>query len=141
MTDRPVSRRSSIVLGWIVQLFGATCALIALAHVALGPRAIPGSVPVNATMDSEDRFYACLFLGFGIALTWAGRDLVGRRSIFRALMLTFFVGGLARVVSWLDVGPPGGLFIFLGALELLLPPVLLVWSGVARDRRGRGERP
>ena len=33
-------------------LFGVTAILIAALHVALGPRAIPGSVPVNATMDS-----------------------------------------------------------------------------------------
>lgn len=55
------------ILRWFLTLFGMVCAGIALAHIFVGPSAIPGSIPVNATMDSEDRFYATLFLGFGIA--------------------------------------------------------------------------
>ena len=43
-------------------LFGVTTILIGLRHVAIGPGAIPGSIPVNATMDSEDRFYATIRL-------------------------------------------------------------------------------
>jgi hypothetical protein len=34
-------------------LFGVTTILIGLLHVAIGPGAIPGSIPVNATMDSR----------------------------------------------------------------------------------------
>src|SRR6266545_639084 len=51
-------------------LFGGTAILIASLHVVLGPSAIPGSIPVNATMDSEDRFYATLFAAYGVALLW-----------------------------------------------------------------------
>jgi hypothetical protein len=42
----------------LLALFGATDIFIATLHVVLGPKCIPGSIPVNATMDSEDRFYA-----------------------------------------------------------------------------------
>ncbi len=42
-------------------LFGVTDIGIALLHVVLVPSFIPGAIPVNATMDSEDRFYAVLF--------------------------------------------------------------------------------
>lgn len=58
----------SRLLSALLSLFGAICCLIACAHIALGPRAIIGSIPANATMDGEDRFYASLFLGFGVAL-------------------------------------------------------------------------
>lgn len=119
------------LLAGFVALFGAVCCAIALAHIALGPAAIPGSVPVNATMDSEDRFYATLFLGFGAALIWTSCDLARRAGVLDALLLVFFAGGVARIVSWLAVGPPSPLFVFLGSLELLLPPLLWAWRRAA----------
>ncbi len=110
-----------------VLLFGLTCIAISLVHIAIGPSAIPGSVPVNATMDSEDRFYATLFLGFGVALAWCSRKLEARRTVFGWLMLLFFLGGVARVISALQVGMPNTFFQVMGALELILPPLLWWW--------------
>lgn len=114
------------VLRAFVLLFGAVCCAIALTHIALGPAAIPGALPVNATMDSEDRFYATLFLGFGLALIWCSRDLRLRSRTFAVLLLVFFAGGCARLISAALVGLPSTLFIVLGAIELLLP--LLLWA-------------
>jgi Domain of unknown function (DUF4345) len=116
------------LLRWFLSLFGMVCVGIALAHIVFGPSSIPGSVPVNAVMDSEDRFYATLFLGFGAAHLWAARDLAARSGVVLALQAVFFLGGVARIISWLAVGPPSGLFGFLGALELLIPP--LVWRSL-----------
>lgn len=115
------------LLRWFLAVFGMVCAGIALAHIAFGPSAIPGSVPVNATMDSEDRFYATLFLGFGLAHVWASRDLARRAQTVLALQAVFFVGGLARIISLISVGPPIALFLFLGGLELAIPPLLWFW--------------
>jgi len=116
----------------LVAIFGFVCAVIGLAHIVLGPRSIPGSVPVNATMDSEDRFYATLFIGFGVAIAWASRDLDRREKVFGALLLVFFLGGIARIVSAAMVGLPSGLFIFLGSLELILPPLFWFWHRATR---------
>lgn len=115
------------VLEALVMVFGVVCILIACLHIVLGPSSIPGSVPVNATMDSEDRFYATLFLGFGAALIWCSRGLRAREGVFGALLLTFLLGGIARIVSVLAVGWPNPLFIFLGSLELILPPLFWWW--------------
>jgi hypothetical protein len=56
--------RERVVMKKVLQiflgLFGVTAIFIASLHIVLGPLAIPESVPVNATMDSEDRFYATL---------------------------------------------------------------------------------
>lgn len=112
-------------LRWFIALFGLVCVAIALAHIFIGPAAIPGAIPVNPTMDSEDRFYATLFLGFGAAHVWAAQDLQARRAVVLALQAVFFAGGIARIVSWVSVGPPAPLFIFLGSLELVIP--LLLW--------------
>ena len=117
----------SALLKAFVMLFGAVCMTIALVHIINGPASIPGGVPVNATMDSEDRFYATLFLGFGAANVWCAQELGARGQLFRALMLVFFLGGVARLVSAAQVGPPSLLFTALGAIELVLPPVLL-WA-------------
>jgi hypothetical protein len=56
-------------------LFGGVAIAIALLHIVFGPAAIPGSVPVNATMDSEDRFYATLFGAYGVTLLWCVKDV------------------------------------------------------------------
>jgi hypothetical protein len=53
-----------------------------LGPIVFRPAIIPGAIPVNATMDSEDRFYATLFLGFGAAVMWCSRDL---QTIARSL--------------------------------------------------------
>jgi Domain of unknown function (DUF4345) len=128
LDSRIVKGMARTALRIVVTLFAVTCCLIGVAHLAVGPAAIPGSIPVNNTMDSEDRFYATLFLSFGIAMFWCGRDLVARRRAFGFLLLTFFMGGNARLLSWAMVGPPNNLFIFLGIVELLMPPLLWFWN-------------
>jgi len=116
---------------------GLATVLIALAHIALGPAVIPGSVPVNPTMDSEDRFYATMFLGFGFALLWCAASIHERSKFIRFLIVLFFLGGCARVISILLVGPPNLFFQAMTALELLLPP--LIWLLLARVERRMGQ--
>jgi Domain of unknown function (DUF4345) len=116
--------RLRLISGFLAT-FGVVCAAIALTHIVFGPASIPGAVPVNAVMDSEDRFYAALFFGFGLAHIWTSRDLARRSGVVLAMQATFFFGGIARLVSVIAVGTPGTLFSTLGALELLIP--LLVW--------------
>ncbi len=119
------------LLSVVIMIFGAICVVIALAHIVGGQRVIPGGMFVNATMDSEDRFYATLFLGWGAAMIYCSRDLQLNQRLFDALLLTFFLGGIARIVSAVMVGFPSSLFVFLGSLELILPPLLWWWRRVA----------
>ncbi|QJB69924.1 DUF4345 domain-containing protein [Parasphingorhabdus halotolerans] len=116
------------------RLFGFVCVIVALSHIVLGPDVIPGGVPVNATMDSEDRFYASLFLGFGLAIIWCSFDLENRSGVYLALMAVFFFGGIARIISVVQVGWPFPLFIFLGALELIIPPICWYWLRSLRQQ-------
>lgn len=117
----------SIILKYVIFIFGITCIGISLLHILIGPSAIPGSVPVNATMDSEDRFYATLFLGFGAALTWCSQDLRNKGMVLKVLLLVFFLGGVARAISALQVGLPNTFFQLMWVLELTLPPLLWIW--------------
>lgn len=114
-------------LKWFVVLFGAVCAGIGMTHIVYGPSSIPGSVPVNATMDSEDRFYATLFVGFGLTLIWCAMDLGARRGAFVWLLIVFFASGLSRIVSMTQVGLPHPLFVFLTVVELAMPVGLWLW--------------
>lgn len=124
-------------LRWFIALFGTVCVAIAVAHIVIGPAAIPGAIPVNPTIDSEDRFYATLFLGFGAAHVWAAQDLPTRRTMVLVLQAVFFAGGLARIISWASVGPPAPLFIFLGSLELVIPTLL--WFALRQGNHTSGK--
>ena len=106
-------------------LLGLTAVLIASLHVVLGPSAIPGSIPVNTPMDSEDRFYATLFAAYGVALLWCIGNIERKSRCVYFLAATFFVGGLARVVSIVAVGPPNAFFLAMTALELVIPPFMV----------------
>jgi hypothetical protein len=125
------------LLAFVVMLAGAICVVIALAHIAVGPRAIVGGAFVNATMDSEDRFYAVFFLGWGATMIYCSRELSAKEGLFGALLLTFFLGGVARIISALLVGIPTTLFVCLGALELVLPPLLWWWYRAAMTEQGK----
>ena len=121
-------------------LFGGIAIIIASLHVVLGPYAIPGSVPVNATMDSEDRFYATLFAAYGAALLWCIEDVERRSRRVYFLAATFFVGGLARVVSMLAVGPPNTFFIAMTILELVIPAFMaFMQSRISEAARPPGD--
>ena len=119
-------------------LFGITAIFIALLHIILGPSAIPGAVPVNATMDSEDRFYATLFAAYGAALLWCIRDIERKSTFVYFLALTFLVGGLARLVSIAAVGLPNRFFIAMTVLELLVPFLMaFMQSSICRNADSR----
>ncbi len=118
-------------------LFGVSAIAIAALHVALGPAAIPGSIPVNPTMDSEDRFYATLFAAYGVALLWCIRDIERKSTVVYFLAATFFVGGLARLVSVVSVGLPNPFFVVMTVLELLIPfAMAFMQSRIARAPDG-----
>ena len=115
-------------------LCGMTAIFIASLHIVLGPQAIPGSIPVNATMDSEDRFFATLFAAYGVALLWCIKDIERKSTVVYFLALTFFIGGLARLVSMAAVGPPDTFFIAMTVLELLIPFFMaFMQSRIAKD--------
>lgn len=111
---------------WILRIGGVVILAIALTHVIFGPTSIPGSVPVNATMDSEDRFYATIFGGYGFAALWAAQAVAERRKIIVFLMYLLIAGGFARLISLAIVGLPHPLFLFLTAVEFILPAIMLL---------------
>jgi len=116
-------------------MFGISVAGISLCHIVLGPAVIPGSIPVNATMDSEDRFYAVFFLAYGVAVLWCFKDWCTKLREIQMLMALFFVAGLTRLVSIAAVGLPHPFFVVMTIVEFLVPPlVMFLCARAIRDR-------
>jgi hypothetical protein len=93
-------------------------------------------------MDSEDRFYATMFAAYGVALLWSIKDIERKSTVVYFLALTFFVGGLARLVSIAAVGLPHPFFIAMTVLELLIPVFMAVMqSRVAKTGHAHHSAP
>jgi hypothetical protein len=96
------------------------------ADVLLGAN-LSGDVLSDPVLDSQNRFYGIAFSAYGFLFYLCATDLVKYQAVLRTLLLVFFAAGCARIVSIMLHGLPSELVLLLLALELLLPPILIVW--------------
>ncbi len=96
------------------------------ADVALGAF-IPLSVINDPVLDSQNRFFGASFTLFGVLFYLCATDLRKYDKVFYCLLVVFFAGGIARVVSMLVTGLPSLQIYILTGLELVMPPLLFVW--------------
>lgn len=97
------------------------------ADVLLGANISPASIS-DPVLDSQNRFYGVAFTLFGGILVLCAQDLRRYLGAFYVTLAVFFAGGVARVVSIIAVGVPSEFVLVLLLLELLLPPILVVWA-------------
>ena len=64
------------------------------------------------------------FLAYGAAVLWCVKGVERKARVVYFLMLTFFVGGLARIVPVISVGLPNAFFTAMMAVELVLPAAI-----------------
>lgn len=109
--------------------------LVENAYDALAGRLTAPSPIPSATLDSELRFYAPFWFGYGLLLLWVARTLGKRLHLVPLLALPFFLGGIGRLLSFIMTGPPHPSFQLLMWIELLLPPIffLLYWRSLLRS--------
>lgn len=81
-----------------------------------------------ASVESEYRFFAALWLGYRAVALWAAPRVERERALLQALMAVLFVAGTARGVAWIAAGRPHPLYVGLMCLELLIPPVAVGWQ-------------
>jgi len=93
-------------LRFLVGLMGATCAAIGVYHFALGTATVAGESSADATVDSRERFYGAVFLGYGLAWLSAHRQRPISSATVRWLAGIFLLGGLGRLVSLAVRGAP-----------------------------------
>ncbi|MBY0441358.1 MAG: DUF4345 domain-containing protein [Mycobacteriaceae bacterium] len=110
--------------------------LIGVYHFLLGQWSIPGAGPLNPTIDSRERFFAALFIGFGALWIWAARQTPIPVRLVRALSLVVLLQAAGRVISVVAAGWPHWLQTGEAGIELLLP--IMFWWLSSADQ---GDRP
>ncbi|MEU2563251.1 DUF4345 domain-containing protein [Streptomyces longispororuber] len=121
------------VLTSLVLLMGYACVAIGAYHLVLGTASVPGEGAAGATVDSRERFYNAVFLGYGLAWLWAARQRPIPARWVRGLAGIFLLGGAGRLLSLAVHGPPQWFQLALTVLELALPP-LYFWLADADER-------
>ncbi len=92
-----------------------------------GAAGMNGGEAVSAELDNQFRYLSVFYLSLTFLIWYIVRDTEIHTGIFRILVLAIFLGGLARLYSYLNMGIPpqtmiGGMFLELGA------PILAFWQ-------------
>lgn len=124
----------------ILRLLAIGCFVPVALHVAFGVAGdslIGAPVPsaIDASLDSQNRFYGASFAIYGALLWYCARDVRAHSGVLKILLAVFFVGGLARGLSAIQYGLPSSPIVALWAIEVITPPVIWLW--LDRYLRGR----
>jgi hypothetical protein len=122
MNKRPLQIVSALmgavpVITGTVQMMGIHDPLYAGLHL-----------PEDATLDSNMRFLAGVWLGLGLANWWLVPRIAQETVLFRFLWLMIFLGGIGRLVSMASVGLPLTPFIGFTVLEIVGAPLFVYWQ-------------
>ena len=126
--------RSDPALRALLTLVGAVAVAAGLYGVATGIDGMAGHSSGTTNVDSELRFFAVLWVAYGVIALRAASHADGESTTVRALMLVLFCTGLARVVAWIDEGRPDSLYVVLLGLELGVPLLALALQNRALAR-------
>ena len=128
-----------------LRLIAPVFLLVAALHLALGVGAdvllgaqVPADALSDTTLNSQNRFYAVCFALYGVLLHIAAGDVPRYQQVLKATFWVFLAGGASRVLSFMLDGPPSAWVTALGAVELVLPVVMLLW--LARLGRVHAQR-
>jgi hypothetical protein len=111
-----------------------------LASVVFGTEIVRGGGASNPNVESELRYYAAFYVGFGVYLWSIAPDIERRGRELRLAAAVLFCGGLARLVGVLADGWPEADYVVLMVVELVLPLVLVTWQrsiAAQEDERAR----
>jgi Domain of unknown function (DUF4345) len=134
MSPRSTKRRLQVIF-WAL---GIVPILTGLFAVLTGPGGQVDGEAVNASVDSEFRFFASLWIAYGVAALWVAPRVEREATAVRVLALILFSAGVARGIGWIAAGRPHWSYLVLLGLELLIPPLILRWHGqLLRMRRAQ----
>ncbi|MEV6239542.1 DUF4345 domain-containing protein [Lentzea sp. NPDC051838] len=120
-------------LRWLAWAMGVSCVLIGAYHVLLGISSVPGEETAGTTVDSRERFYNAIFLGYGLAWIWAVRQSPVPANAIRWLAGVFALAAVGRLLSMAVHGPPHWFQVALTVLEVVLAPVFF-WLAPADEK-------
>jgi Domain of unknown function (DUF4345) len=122
-----------------LSLAGLFILFVGFFHAFVGVRGdwIIGLVPpdtIDASLDSQNRFYGAAFLLHGVLLIYCARDVIRFENILRILFAVMFFAGCVRGLAVLANGWPTLMVSALGLSEILLPPIAWFWLNNTLDR-------
>lgn len=108
------------ILGLVPIVIGATGIISGL------PYLLPDA-QISTGADGQYRYLSAIYLGFGCLLIWTQFRIEHEVVLFRILMATVFVAGVARAVSILALGAAGSSMLIATSFELVAPLLFLFW--------------
>lgn len=109
--------------------------VVSFMHIAFGLHAevmlgaeLDDAALNEPSLDSQNRFYGAVFAIYGVILWMAASDLKRYGPILKAALWVFFIAGLARFLTIVQLGWPAPAVVILLGLELVLPLIMLVWQ-------------
>lgn len=111
----------------VIAVLGAVPVLSGLLGILIGPEALPGGGPVNATIDSEYRFANTFWLAAGLLVWWSLRRPEERATVTRVILAVAALGGVSRLISAATTGWPHPVFVGALTLELVVVPLVIWW--------------
>lgn len=103
--------------------------VMGLLSIVRGPEILKGiSSPAPIDLDSHFRYLSGLLLGIGLVYAWCVPRIQSKGAVFRALSVAVVTGGLARLLSLIEAGPPGSGHLFGLVMELGVVPLLVLWQ-------------
>ena len=115
-----IFRIATILVGLIPLWFGVN-------GVLFGAAEHMGGEPFSTAMDNQYRYLSGVYIGIAATIFWSAGDVKGRALLFRFAILSVFIGGCARVISFLTIGLPPTEMVA-GIFVELLSPILLFWQ-------------
>ena len=110
----------SFLIGLIPLWFGVNGLLFGAAELM-------GGDVITSAMDNQYRYLSGVYIGVALMIFYSAGEIRKRAMLFRFAMLFFFIGGCARVISYLTVGPPPT-EQFAAMFVEILSPLLLLWQ-------------
>ena len=116
------------ILRIVTILIGLVPLFLGVTGILYGAAEHTGGEAVSTALDSQYRYLAGVYIAVGLMILWSAGDIRGRANFLRFGLLAWFIGGLARAVSWLTVGEPASWQVSGMIVELVVPVLLLLWQ-------------
>jgi len=122
MTERRLLQ-AAVAAACLVPLLAGGAGVLASTGMLKG-----SASPAAGDLDSHFRYLSGLLLGVGLAFAACIPRIETKGMLFRGLTLAVVCGGLARLWSLAEIGPPSEGHLFGLAMELGVVPLLALWQ-------------